>query len=151
MHTASSTKVAMTGRSAGAKLASPRTPAGSALAAFEQIYLGNVDVVTAYFARRCAEPQTVADLTSETFVRGAGTFGSFAHLERMTWPPDKRSRLTRPQLLVSSTVGLAGVGTALALALSAASSSPAFAVTRNADGTITVRITRIAGIAGANA
>jgi RNA polymerase sigma-70 factor (ECF subfamily) len=33
--------------------------------------------VTAYFARRCAEPQIVADLTSETFVRAAATFGSF--------------------------------------------------------------------------
>ena len=31
----------------------------------------------AYFARRCAEPQVVADLTSETFVRAAGGFGSF--------------------------------------------------------------------------
>jgi RNA polymerase sigma factor (sigma-70 family) len=30
-----------------------------------------------YFARRCAEPQVVADLTSETFVRAAGAFGSF--------------------------------------------------------------------------
>ena len=52
-------------------------PSGSALAEFEQIYRGNVDVVMAYFARRCAEPQIVADLTSETFVRAAGAFGSF--------------------------------------------------------------------------
>ncbi len=33
--------------------------------------------MTAYFARRCAQPQIVADLTSETFVRAAGAFGSF--------------------------------------------------------------------------
>ena len=52
-------------------------PSGSALAEFEQAYRHNVDVVTAYFARRCAEPQVVADLTSETFVRAAGAFGSF--------------------------------------------------------------------------
>jgi len=52
-------------------------PSGSALAEFEQIYRQNIDVVTAYFARRCAEPQVVADLTSETFVRAAGAFGSF--------------------------------------------------------------------------
>jgi RNA polymerase sigma-70 factor (ECF subfamily) len=47
------------------------------LAEFERIYLRNVDVVMAYFARRCAEPQTVADLTSETFVRVAGGFAGF--------------------------------------------------------------------------
>lgn len=51
-------------------------PSGSALAAFEQIYRNNIDVVMAYFARRCAEPQVVADLTSETFVRAAGALGS---------------------------------------------------------------------------
>ncbi len=52
-------------------------PAGSALAEFEQVYRTNVDAVMAYFARRCHEPQTVADLTSDTFLRAAGTFGSF--------------------------------------------------------------------------
>jgi RNA polymerase sigma-70 factor (ECF subfamily) len=31
----------------------------------------------AYFARRCAEPQVVADLTSETFVQAAGGFAGF--------------------------------------------------------------------------
>ena len=49
----------------------------SALAEFEDVYRGNVDAVMAYFARRCAEPQTVADLTSETFVRAAGAFAGF--------------------------------------------------------------------------
>jgi RNA polymerase sigma factor (sigma-70 family) len=52
-------------------------PAGSPLAEFEHVYRSNVDAVMAYFARRCAEPQTVADMTSETFVRAAGTFASF--------------------------------------------------------------------------
>jgi RNA polymerase sigma factor (sigma-70 family) len=50
---------------------------GSALAEFERIYRANVGAVTAYFARRCADPQTVADLTSETIVRAAGAFGGF--------------------------------------------------------------------------
>lgn len=50
---------------------------GSALAEFEQIYRANVGAVTAYFARHCADPQTVADLTSETIVRAAGAFGGF--------------------------------------------------------------------------
>ncbi len=49
----------------------------SALAEFEEVYRTNVDVVMAYFARRCGDPQTVADLTSDTFVRAAGAFGSF--------------------------------------------------------------------------
>jgi RNA polymerase sigma-70 factor (ECF subfamily) len=44
---------------------------------FERVYRTNVAAVTAYFARRCGEPQTVADLTSETFVRAVGSFGSF--------------------------------------------------------------------------
>jgi RNA polymerase sigma factor (sigma-70 family) len=74
MSTAEGAKVTMQARSASAKVLTPR---GSALAEFELIYLGTFDVVMAYFARRCAEPQTVADLTSETFVRAAGAFDSF--------------------------------------------------------------------------
>jgi len=77
MSTAAGAKVMMLGDSARANAAAPGRPSGSALAEFEQIYRGNVDVVTAYFARRCAEPQIVADLTSETFVRAAGAFGTF--------------------------------------------------------------------------
>lgn len=50
---------------------------GSALAEFEVIYRGDVGAVTAYFARRCSEPQEVADLTSETVLRAAGSFGRF--------------------------------------------------------------------------
>jgi RNA polymerase sigma factor (sigma-70 family) len=49
----------------------------SALAEFEHIYRSNIGIVTAYFARRCADPQTVADLTSETIVQAAGAFGGF--------------------------------------------------------------------------
>jgi len=67
----------MLGDSARASAAAPGRPSGSALAEFEQIYRANFDPMTAYFARRCAEPQIVADLTSETFVRAAGAFGSF--------------------------------------------------------------------------
>lgn len=35
---------------------------------FEAVYRDNVRQVTAFFARRCREPQEVADLTSQTFV-----------------------------------------------------------------------------------
>jgi RNA polymerase sigma-70 factor (ECF subfamily) len=51
----------------------PRPP----LEAFEQVYLRNVDVLMGYFARRCRDPQTVADLTSETFVRAMDGFARF--------------------------------------------------------------------------
>jgi len=63
--------------SARTHAASRAGPSGSALAEFEQVYRGNFDLVMAYFARRCAEPQVVADLASETFVRAAGAFGGF--------------------------------------------------------------------------
>jgi RNA polymerase sigma factor (sigma-70 family) len=77
MSTAASAKLMMLGDPDRGSAAVSTGPSGSALAEFEQVYRHNVDVVTAYFARRCAEPQVVADLTSETFVRAAGTFGSF--------------------------------------------------------------------------
>jgi RNA polymerase sigma factor (sigma-70 family) len=44
---------------------------------FEQVYLRNVDVLMGYFARRCRDPHTVADLTSETFVRAVDGFAGF--------------------------------------------------------------------------
>jgi RNA polymerase sigma-70 factor (ECF subfamily) len=49
----------------------------SPLEEFEQVYLRNVDVLMGYFARRCREPQTVDDLTSETFVRAVEGFARF--------------------------------------------------------------------------
>lgn len=50
---------------------------GSGLAEFEEVYRSNVSSVTSYFARRCADPQAVADLTSETVVRAAAGFAGF--------------------------------------------------------------------------
>jgi RNA polymerase sigma-70 factor (ECF subfamily) len=58
---------------AAAKARAPSAP----LEEFEQVYLRNVDVLMAYFARRCREPQIVADLTSETFVRAVDGFATF--------------------------------------------------------------------------
>jgi RNA polymerase sigma factor (sigma-70 family) len=58
---------------AGPSLQSPTSP----LEEFEQVYLRNVDGLMGYFARRCRDPQTVADLTSETFVRAVGGFAGF--------------------------------------------------------------------------
>src|SRR5579863_1475792 len=61
-----------------------------------------------------------------------------------------RVRVPRPRLLAGSTVGLAGIGTVIALVLSAAGSTPAFAVTQNQDGSVSVAVRSFDGIAGAN-
>ena len=40
-----------------------------AAAVFAELYRAQVDAVTAFFARRSTDPQTVADLTADTFVQ----------------------------------------------------------------------------------
>lgn len=50
---------------------------------FETVYRGNVGAVSAFFARRCREPQEVADLTSQTFVEAIRS----AHTYRGTGTP----------------------------------------------------------------
>jgi RNA polymerase sigma factor (sigma-70 family) len=52
-------------------------PADDCVAEFEALYRANVAAVTAYFARRSADPQTVADLTADTFVRAITSFATF--------------------------------------------------------------------------
>jgi RNA polymerase sigma factor (sigma-70 family) len=47
------------------------------VAEFEVLYRANVAAITAYFARRSAEPQTVADLTADTFVQAITSFATF--------------------------------------------------------------------------
>ena len=54
-----------------------RSPGDGTAAEFERIYRANVDAVTAYFARRTADPHAVADLTADTFVAAITGFGSF--------------------------------------------------------------------------
>lgn len=44
---------------------------------FEVVYRENVRPVTAFFARRCRDPQQVADLTSQTFVEAINSAGTF--------------------------------------------------------------------------
>lgn len=52
-----------------------------------------------------------------------------------------RARRSRPRLLAGSTLGLAGVGAAVLLALSGtAATPPAYAITAKSDGTVLVRI-----------
>lgn len=61
-----------------------------------------------------------------------------------------RARLTRPRLVAGAAAGAGAVIAAVVLMFGAVASSPAFAVTRNHNGTITVRVIRVSGIAGAN-
>lgn len=61
----------------GTKASARQNPRCGALVEFEEIYRSNVGLLAAYFARRCWEPQEVADLTSETIVRAAGSFETF--------------------------------------------------------------------------
>jgi RNA polymerase sigma factor (sigma-70 family) len=68
---------AMRGRPVAVRARSRGRPPVSPLEEFEQVYLRNVDVLMGYFARRCHDPQTVADLTSETFVRAVDGFARF--------------------------------------------------------------------------
>ena len=69
--------VPMRGRPVAVRTRSRGQPPSSLLEEFEQVYLRNVDVLVGYFARRCRDPQTVADLTSETFVRAVDGFARF--------------------------------------------------------------------------
>jgi hypothetical protein len=59
-------------------------------------------------------------------------------------------RAIRPHLLAGTAVGLAAMATAVALLLGPSTSPPAFAVTRNPNGTVTVHLMRLSGIAGVN-
>lgn len=45
---------------------------------FASVYRENVAAVTAFFTRRCREPQDVADLTSQTFVEAIKSAHSYA-------------------------------------------------------------------------
>jgi len=55
----------------------PKPPDRSSIERFRQIYLRNFDPVVGYFARRCPDPQVVADLTAETFGAAAAGFAAF--------------------------------------------------------------------------
>jgi RNA polymerase sigma factor (sigma-70 family) len=44
---------------------------------FEVLYRSEVAAVAAFFARRTREPETVADLTADTFLEALRSFGSF--------------------------------------------------------------------------
>lgn len=61
----------------GSSYSSAAVSADGAVAEFEVVYRANVAGVSAFFARRCREPQAVADLTSETFVQAVASLPTF--------------------------------------------------------------------------
>jgi RNA polymerase sigma factor (sigma-70 family) len=70
----------VTEKTAGTRLeaeAGEQIAGAGAATEFERLYRANVDAVTAYFARRTADPQLVADLTADTFVAVITGFESF--------------------------------------------------------------------------
>ena len=77
MSSTANVKVATLAGSAVVKATPPGEPPSNALDEFEHVYVSSIEVVMGYFARRCAEPQTVADLTSETFLRAAAGFAGY--------------------------------------------------------------------------
>jgi hypothetical protein len=70
-----------------------------------------------------------------------------AQLERPD--PGRRRRAGRP-VLAGTALGLGGLATAAVLLFGAASSTPAFAVTRNHDGTYTIQLRSLTAITAAN-
>ena len=73
---------------------------------------------------------------------------TLAHADR---PEPGRAGRSRPRVLAGSTLGLAGVGAALVLALGgSATASPAYAITTNGDGSVTVQINRTSSIVAGN-
>jgi hypothetical protein len=72
------------------------------------------------------------------------------HGDELERPVHRHRRATRAELLAGTTVGVAAVATTAALLLGASTSPPAFAVTRNPNGTVTVNLMKLSGISGAN-
>jgi hypothetical protein len=65
---------------------------------------------------------------------------AYRELSGPSRPVRARVRRPRPRLLAGSTLGLAGVGAALVLALSGSAAPPAFAITRTSDGSVLVTL-----------
>jgi hypothetical protein len=66
-------------------------------------------------------------------------------------PAPGRRRVRRPAWVAGSAVGAAAAVTAAVMALGSAPASAAYAVTRHANGTVTVSVTSASGVAGADA
>lgn len=75
---------------------------------------------------------------------------AYRALSAPSGPVGARGRRPRPRLLAGSTLALTGVGAALVLALSGSAAPPAFAITRNGDGSVLVKINRLQSLPDAN-
>lgn len=101
-----------------------------------------------YAMRDLGVGDPAADSAGEETVRAALA----REIDHATSPRQPgRLRRTRPRLLLGATGALAALATAVTLLVSAtASPPPAFAVTRHHDGSVSVKINRRSGVAGAN-
>ena len=102
---------------------------------------------------RSADPVTAGSLPTEADTEAA--------LRRLLasghdgGPTPRRTRLrgrrTRPRLLAAGTLGAAALAAAVVLLFGATTTTPpAFAVNRNADGTVTVKLIKLSGVRAAN-
>ena len=87
---------------------------------------------------------TRLDLDPDLERLGEALFASTTiDLAREEWarrPTDVRRSRLRPRVLAGGTLGLAGVGAALVLALGGSTAQPAFAITRSDDGSVLVHL-----------
>ena len=72
------------------------------------------------------------------------------HLRALQRPAPARRRVRRPVWLATGAAGAVGAGTAAVMALGSAPALAAYSVTRHANGTVTVAVDRLSGVAGAN-
>jgi hypothetical protein len=87
----------------------------------------------------------------QDLVRDHGAALAEAERPSRVWARRASLRLRRPRVLAGGTLGAASVGAIVTLALGAASTAPAFAVTTSRDGSVTVQISRTTDLPQANA
>jgi hypothetical protein len=90
---------------------------------------------------------TTIDLAREERAAGPIGVGRARHGDDVVAKPARR---TRPRLLAGATVAVAATATAVTLLLSASASPPAYAITRNGDGSVLVQINRLQSLPDAN-
>ena len=74
-----------------------------------------------------------------------------ATLAQARRPEHRSARWRRPQVVAGGTLGLAGAAAAVVLGLGLAGSPPAYAVTTNSNGSVTVQISETSSLPAANA
>jgi hypothetical protein len=90
---------------------------------------------------------TTIDLAREERAAGPTGVGRGRHGDGVV---ASRVRRTRPRLLAGATVAVAASATAMTLLLSASASPPAYAITRNGDGSVLVQINQLQSLPDAN-